>query len=83
VVLCQLAPWQLEPTKQMNLKRAFRRAAYLVSRLAANMGAAGATPVLARLRDPVKAPAAERRWLEGLYLDVPEEWDDPNRFFRW
>ena len=26
---------------------------------------------------------AEGRWLEGLYLDVPEEWDDPYRFFRW
>jgi len=25
----------------------------------------------------------EKRWLEGLYLDVPEEWDDPYRFFRW
>ena len=23
------------------------------------------------------------RWLEGLYLDVPEAWDDPYRFFRW
>jgi hypothetical protein len=23
------------------------------------------------------------RWLDGLYLDVPEEWDDPYRFFRW
>ena len=23
------------------------------------------------------------RWLSGLYLDVPEVWDDPYRFFRW
>ncbi|NLW49564.1 MAG: hypothetical protein GXY85_01800 [Candidatus Brocadiaceae bacterium] len=23
------------------------------------------------------------RWLEGLYMDTPEEWDDPYRFFRW
>jgi len=23
------------------------------------------------------------RWLDGLYLDVPEAWDDPYRFFRW
>jgi hypothetical protein len=27
--------------------------------------------------------AAEQRWLKGFYLDVPEEWDDPYRFFRW
>ena len=26
---------------------------------------------------------SEQRWLDGLYLDVPEEWDDPYRFFRW
>ncbi|WP_347243931.1 carbohydrate binding domain-containing protein, partial [Thermogutta sp.] len=25
----------------------------------------------------------EGRWLHGLYLDRPQEWDDPYRFFRW
>ena len=45
--------------------------------------AAGSTPILARFRNPVEASAAEQRWLTGLYLDVPEEWDDPYRFFRW
>jgi len=29
------------------------------------------------------APPGQGRWLEGLYLDQPEEWDDPYRFFRW
>jgi beta-galactosidase len=83
VVFCQLAPWQFDPSKQMNLKRTFRRAACLVTRLAANMGAAAATPLLARFRSPVEASKGEKRWLDGLYLDVPEEWDDPYRFFRW
>jgi hypothetical protein len=32
--------------------------------------------------DPIPDPA-QGRWLEGLYLDVPSEWDDPYRFFRW
>ncbi len=32
--------------------------------------------------DPIEDPT-EGRWLEGFYLDVPEEWDDPYRFFRW
>jgi len=32
--------------------------------------------------EPIGDPT-EGRWLEGLYLDVPEEWDDPYRFFRW
>ena len=30
------------------------------------------------IQDPTRG-----RWLEGLYLDTPEEWDDPYRFFRW
>ncbi len=32
--------------------------------------------------EPITNPT-QGRWLEGLYLDVPEEWDDPYRFFRW
>lgn len=28
-------------------------------------------------------PPTEGRWLHGLYLDRPQEWDDPYRFFRW
>jgi hypothetical protein len=82
VVFCQFVPWQFDHKRQMNLKRTFRRAAFLVTRLAANLRVAGSTPLLARFRDPV-ASGAEKRWLDGLYLDLPEEWDDPYRFFRW
>ncbi len=32
--------------------------------------------------EPIPDPATGR-WLEGLYLDTPEQWDDPYRFFRW
>jgi hypothetical protein len=83
VVFCQLVPWQFDPKKSMNLKRTFRRTSYLVTRLAANLGAAGSTPLLARFRTPVVASKHEARWLDGLYLDAPEEWDDPYRYFRW
>ncbi len=83
VVFCQIAPWQFDPAKQMNLKRTYRRASVLVSRLLANMGAAGATPLLERFHQPLDGAKAEKRWLDGLYLDQPEEWDDPYRFFRW
>jgi hypothetical protein len=41
------------------------------------------TPLLTRFSSPVVANRAEQRWLEGFYLDVPEEWDDPYRFLRW
>ncbi|HEY2783866.1 MAG TPA: glycoside hydrolase family 2 TIM barrel-domain containing protein [Fimbriiglobus sp.] len=81
VVFCQLAPWQFDTMKSMNLERTFRRSAALVSRLAANMGAICSTPLLERIRKP--AAATEHRWLDGYYLDTPEEWDDPYRFFRW
>ena len=32
---------------------------------------------------PVAAPVVTGRWLAGLYVDEPQEWDDPYRFFRW
>jgi hypothetical protein len=51
--------------------------------MAANMGATGSTPLLDRFRNPVEVSRREERWLDGLYLDAPEEWDDPYRFFRW
>jgi beta-galactosidase len=83
VVFCQLVPWHFSAQRPLNLKRTFRRSSYLVTRLAANMGVAESAPILHRFRSPVDAAKGEKRWLEGLYLDVPEEWDDPYRFFRW
>lgn len=82
IVFCQLAPWLFEPKTQMNLKRTFRRSSCLVTRLATNIGAAATTPLLGRFGSPVENAQA-RRWLNGLHLDVPGEWDDPYRFFRW
>ena len=83
VVFCQIAPWQFEYDAKSNLKRTYRRASLLVSRLLANMGVDGATPILSRFMTPVAAAPPEQRWQNGLYLDQPEEWDDPYRFFRW
>ncbi|MHC4324859.1 MAG: hypothetical protein ACYSUX_11370, partial [Planctomycetota bacterium] len=83
IVFCQLAPWRFDNKQPQNVKRTFRRTSYLLSRLLANMGAAGPTLVPERFSSPVDTSKDEKRWLEGLYLDVPEEWDDPYRFFRW
>ena len=83
IVFCQLAPWQFDSKAPQNIKRTFRRTSYLLARLLANMGAAGSTPVPERFGRPVDTAKDEKRWLEGLYLEVPEEWDDPYRFFRW
>ena len=52
-----------------------------VARLLGNMQAAGETRLLEHISTPVAEN--EKRWLDGLYLDTPEEWDDPYRFFRW
>jgi len=73
--------WQFEFTQQRNLKRTYRRASCLVTRLLANMGVAGQTRLIEHVSQPVAA--GETRWLDGLYLDVPEGWDDPYCFFRW
>jgi hypothetical protein len=80
-VFCQLAPWEFDYKKQ-NTKRTYRRTSFLLSRILANMGVRGSTPLLERFYTPV-ITKWEKRWLTGLYLDVPEEWDDPYRFFRW
>jgi hypothetical protein len=83
VAFCQIVPWQFDPNKQANLKRTFRRTSFAVTRLLANFGVASHTPILERFKAPVDATKSEKRWLDGLYLDQPEEWDDPYRFFRW
>jgi beta-galactosidase len=82
VVFCQLAPWGFEYKNNFGLKRTFRRTSFLVARLLANLGVSGETPLLTRLSTPVESNEPGR-WLAGLYIDEPEEWDDPYRFFRW
>jgi hypothetical protein len=82
VVYCQLVPWQFDYSgAKMNVKRTYRRVSCLLARLLANMQAAGETRVLEHITTPVAEN--EKRWLDGLYLDAPEEWDDPYRFFGW
>jgi hypothetical protein len=83
VIFCQIAPWRFDATKQMNVKRTFRRASFVLTRLLSNFGVGSAAPVVARFNAPVESAKLEKRWLDGLYLDQPEEWDDPYRFFRW
>jgi len=41
------------------------------------------TPLLNRFHDPIGNLTTDDRCLSGLYVDQPEEWDDPYRFFRW
>ena len=82
MVFCQLVPWQLEDITKWNQKKTYRRSSFLVTRLLANLGAAATTPIIERFQQPV-ATSAPPRWQSGLYLDQPEEWDDPYRFFRW
>jgi hypothetical protein len=82
VVFCQLAPWQFDG-ELSNLRRTRRHVAFLVSRLLANLGVSGATPLLDRFHQAPDTASSEQRWLDGLYLDQPQEWDYPYRFFRW
>ncbi len=82
LVIWQLAPWQFDYRTNPGVKRTFRRASFVLGRLLSNLGVRGGTPWLDRWAAPANAGEAGR-WLSGLYLDVPEEWDDPYRFFRW
>jgi hypothetical protein len=83
VVFCQMVPWDLRYRTPQYGKRTFRRASCLVMRLLGNMGAGADTPLLARFAKPVRPWEIRGRWLQGLYLDNPEAWDHPYRFFRW
>jgi hypothetical protein len=75
--------WSFACDEQYNLRRTYRRTSFVLARLLANMGAAAPTPLLERVHAPVIAAGPERRWLSAFYLDQPEEWDDPYRFFNW
>jgi hypothetical protein len=79
-VICGMAPWQF-PSDKQSFKRTFRRSAFTLSRLLGNMNVDMQTPLPGRFHGPVSEN--EKRWLDSLYLDQPEEWDDPYRFFRW
>ena len=70
---------------KFNQRRTFERTSFALSRLLGNFGVSGSTPLLERFGGPVKSghDAAVGRWLEGLYLTQPTEWDDPYRFFGW
>jgi len=89
---CQMPPFgigkpmQDPDTEQFNRRRTFVRSSFALSRILGNLGASGATPLLERFGRPVRSSllsSKEERWLEGLYLTRPTEWDDPYRFFRW
>ena len=54
-----------------------------MTRLLANSGVSGSTPLPGRFGSPARSAPPEKRWADWLYLDAPEEWDDPYRFFRW
>lgn len=84
VVFCQLKPWENEyGNGKHNVKQTYRRSSFLLNRLIANLGAQCSTPLLERFNTPANEDGKDKRWLKGFYLDQPEEWDYPYRFFRW
>jgi hypothetical protein len=88
VIFCQLAPYDVFAAAgnrgdQFNVRKTFRHASFLTTRLLANLGGAGSTPILERFHQAGVTGKSEARWRDGLYLDQPEEWDDPYRFFCW
>jgi hypothetical protein len=68
---------------QFNQRRTFEHTSVALGRLLGNFGVSGKTPLLERFSQPVSASETNGRWLQGLYLTKPTEWDDPYRFFGW
>jgi hypothetical protein len=75
--------WSFTVSEQYNLRRTYRRSSFTLARLLANMGVSARTPLLDRFAAPISPEKPEKRWLDAFYVDQPEEWDDPYRFFNW
>ncbi|MGB2820717.1 MAG: hypothetical protein WBF17_07020, partial [Phycisphaerae bacterium] len=74
-------PWWFNwKCQRYNVRRTYRRASFLVTRLLANMGVAGKTPLLSRLATPVGGPVKESVVKNGDFrLDkdgdgMPDDW---------
>ena len=74
-------PWFFTwKTEQQNLRKTFRRSAFLVTRLLANMGVRAHTPLLARFAEPVQGTRGKSVVKNGHFqLDadqngMPDDW---------
>jgi hypothetical protein len=77
VVFCQLMPWTYDYSKQYNLKRTFRRTAFVVSRLLGNMGVRAATPLLERFNKPViRIKRKHAGWMVCIWM-CRRKWTTP------
>ena len=87
IIMTQLAPWHFNNDKIFHWKMTYRRTSFLLARLLGNMGVRANTPLIERFSNPAGLNqndlTIQAGWLNGLYLDQPEERDDPYRFFRW
>jgi hypothetical protein len=81
VIFMQLIPWQFDYQKLYNLKTTWQHSSFALDRLLGNMGAEFKTPLLAHFA--TSPDAKDKRWLAGLYLDVPLEKDDVYRYYCW
>ncbi len=82
LIICQLVPWEFSG-ELANVRRTYRGVARALSRVLANLGVDSQTLLLEYWNKPLRSGASESRWLESYYLDKPQEWDDPYRFFCW
>ena len=74
-------PWYFTwPTEQQNVRRTYRRTSFLLTRLLANMGVSGPTPLLDRLATPASGVARESVVRNGDFRlaaqgsGTPEHW---------
>ncbi len=74
-------PWFFRwPTEQQNLRKTFRRSSFLVTRLLANMGVRGQTPLLSRLATPIAEATGQSILKNGDFSvdaddnGVPDHW---------
>jgi beta-galactosidase len=82
IAFCQVAPWMFDPAKVPHDRTSYRRSAFLLSRILANLGAPMQCPLLANWDQPaVQLPSLTEGWKgEADPQDVGQKqgWQGPS-----
>ena len=71
VVFCQIVPWTYDWQSLNNVKTTFRHSTTMLSRLLANQGVRGTTPLLARFSKPADKDIFSADRPKTMWLDTP------------
>jgi beta-galactosidase len=82
LVFCQVAPWMFDPQKAPHDRTTYRRSAFLLARILANLGAPSRCPLLADWKAPaVQVPSLSAGWkgqADPQEVGLKQGWQEPS-----